>query len=105
MERYDGNDDMGDRVHKKTRAPAKKVYTRTTAAARAFVDPAFPWPVEVAGDVQFMATAYYHEAADMKRIGKPRHRWSDADFDWPDASDASASVRLLLGLPPAGEGC
>lgn len=104
MDRYDARDEYGDRPHKKTRLAAKKVATKTKAAAQAFVDPAFPWPVEIAEDVQSIAVHDYEQAALAKRISRKGYRWGDLG-EVSDVDTEVATVRLFLGLPPAGEGC
>jgi hypothetical protein len=103
VDRYDAHDHYGNRPHKKTRAAAKKYATKARSAARAFVDPAFPWPVDIADDVQGIAVAYYEHAANAKAISKKRYRWDD--LYWADTQTEVATVRLFLGLPPAPDGC
>ena len=103
VNRYDAHDEVGNRPHKKTRAAAKRFASKAKAAAQAFVNPAFPWPVEVADDVQSIAVDYYQMASTAKAISKTRYRWGAEQ--WPDSQSEVASVRLFLGLPPAPDGC
>lgn len=71
------------------------------AAARQLMS--YQWPNrDLTGDAKQLAEGMFSDASEADQIAA-RKKWETAD--WADLTLYTSRMRLMLGLPPAGQGC
>lgn len=106
IDKYDSyDDDEGpSRQTRKALRAAAEAYAET---AQLLVDDNYTWPKKAKSAVERIATYYYETSAEYSALSERGARWDDVESS--DSSETFskdvARVRLMLTLPPAGEGC